>query len=107
MREHYILEGRTVIPADLMTWAKWFEEHREDRMLWQDHVGERWVSTVFLGLDHRMGEIGPPLLFETMVFPSKETLTEVFCDRCSTYDEAEIMHQRACQWVRKGEPEDY
>jgi hypothetical protein len=32
-----------------------------------DHVGDVWVSTVWLGLDHNWGP-GPPLIFETMVF---------------------------------------
>jgi hypothetical protein len=31
------------------------------------HIGDVWVSTVYLGLDHAMpGQ--PPLIFETMVF---------------------------------------
>ena len=28
----------------------------------------RWVSTVWLGLDHGFGMGGPPLIFETMIF---------------------------------------
>jgi hypothetical protein len=50
---------------------------RESSMLWaldekyriikQEYVGDYWVSTVWLGLDHSFGH-GPPLIFETMVF---------------------------------------
>lgn len=40
------------------------------------------VSTVWLGLDHRVGD-GPPLIFETMVFG--EGSDEVYVDRYATY----------------------
>lgn len=47
-----------------------------------------YVSTVFLGLDHQMGE-GEPILFETMVFPSGDgEFNEQEMDRYSTYQEA-------------------
>jgi hypothetical protein len=53
------------------------------------------VSTVFLGLDHRYGE-EPPLIFETMIFGRGFEYQE----RCSTWDEAVAMHDRACEVVR-------
>ena len=33
----------------------------------QETVGVYWISTVWLGYDHRHGS-GPPVIFETMVF---------------------------------------
>src|SRR5258705_6138330 len=42
----------------------------DDKRVAETTVGELWVSTVFLGLDHSYLD-GPPILFETMVFPSK------------------------------------
>lgn len=33
-----------------------------------DEVGEVEVSTVWLGLNHRWADDGPPLIFETMIF---------------------------------------
>ena len=81
--DHYILggpDGKRVIPVDVMTWAKSFGDtsrrvaettiKQPNRLLWA--LGARpdyWVSTVFLGLDHNWG-VGPPLIFETMVFKS-------------------------------------
>jgi hypothetical protein len=59
-----------------------------------------WVSTVWLGLDHSFG-FGPPLIFETMVFPSRENMSELDCDRYSTEFEARLGHARLCQkWSR-------
>lgn len=49
------------------------------------------VSTVFLGLDHQWGD-GPPLLFETMVFP-EDDFAEEDMDRYSTWEEAVEGHR--------------
>jgi hypothetical protein len=52
------------------------------------------VSTVFLGLDHRFGTEGPPILFETMIFCSNKDV-DGYQMRCSTWEEAERMHRVA------------
>lgn len=66
--ERYILddEGNPVACEDLERWALWMVDG--DRQVARDEVGEALVSTVFLGLDHRFGGDGPPILWETMVF---------------------------------------
>ena len=53
------------------------------------------VSTVFLGLDHQYGD-GPPLLFETMIFGG---IHDEFCERCSTWAQAEEQHALAVKIV--------
>jgi hypothetical protein len=73
MTDRYILDehGQPVPCDDLMTWGRWMEDgHRhvaKDRDEGPDG-GEVLVSTVFLGLDHRFGGDGPPVLWETLVF---------------------------------------
>ena len=57
----------------------------------------KWVSTIWLGLDHRFGE-GSPLIFETMVFPPSDDRGErswrdLDCDRYSTESEAIAGHE--------------
>jgi len=103
MSEHYILDGKTPVPVDLITWAKWL--NTGNRIVKKDTatvklrgqpVGEVRVSTVFLGLDHSFGE-GPPLLFETMVFGG---VLDGEQDRCSTWDAAEKMHDLMCERVK-------
>lgn len=65
--EHYVLRGEVCVPTDLMTWAKEFEDI-EKRIIARTKVAEGIeVSTVFLGLDHGMGD-EPPQLFESLVF---------------------------------------
>lgn len=98
---YYILNGREpVVCDDFMEWARFFDNIDNRRVLQAD-VGDWWVSTVFLGMDHRFGD-GPPLLFETMIFPRTggERGEDVYCERCSTYDEAEAQHDRACEYAR-------
>jgi len=88
--DHWILEGKVPKQADLMTWATWFEKaHRHVAQSEQNGVK---VSTVFLGLDHQWGD-GPPLIFETMIFGGEH---DEWQERCSTWDEAEAMHKKAC-----------
>ena len=107
MAEYYILEGREVKPAPLDLWAASCSGTsrvvaRSDMGCW----GE--LSTVFLGIDHSFFTrgIGPPLLFETMVFGGP------FSDeqwRWTTYDEAEAAHAQIVERLAalfEGVPED-
>lgn len=91
MSDKWILEGHTPVAVDLMTWAKWFET--ADRHVAREDRDGVQVSTVFLGINHRWGE-GPPLIFETMIFGGPENEWQ---ERCSTWDEAVAMHERACK----------
>ena len=94
MSDKYILEGRKVVPADLMTWARWYEAAKDERIVAKTKLSHVEVSTVFLGLDHRPLAIdphGPPQIFETMIFGGPQ---DGWTDRCATWDEAEEMHKR-------------
>lgn len=100
--QKYILggpDGHTLIPATLMEWAEWMET--ADRIVAKEVIGNKRVSTVFLGLNHNYGE-GPPLLFEAMIFPM-DSYADEYCDHCSTWEEAEAMHEKACEIARAGE----
>ena len=59
------------------------------------------VSTVFLVMDHSFGIIdGPPLVFETMVFPLG-SLNEQEMERYSTWEEAKEGHRKICEkWLK-------
>lgn len=90
MRERYYkLVGHNAVPCDLHEWGRSFED-KEARTVARDEIGgDVLVSTVFLGLDHRMLDKGPPILFETMVFGGPLDQEQ---ERCSTWNEAEKMH---------------
>lgn len=96
MSDKFILQGKTPVPADLMTWAKWFET--ADRKVAADEIGDVRISTVFLGLDHSFGH-GAPLLFETMIFGGRHDQHQT---RASTWEEAEKQHAEAMAMVRSG-----
>lgn len=92
----YILDGQTPRPEfDLFTWGKWMQT--ADRKVRQEEVGDIWISTVFLGLDHQYGQ-GPPLLFETWV-RHKNNDNDEFC-RYSTWQEAEAGHKQIVERIR-------
>lgn len=55
----------------------------------------KWVSTVWLGIDHNFGE-GDPEIFETMVFPLNGDSDEDDCDRYSTLEQAIAGHKSMC-----------
>ncbi len=105
MGECYILEGKEVVKADLMTWAKWLQDAGDKRIVKQEDVSGKHVSTVFLGLDHSFGGESP-MLFETIVFPSKDNLDEEICERCSTWEQAEEQHKRIVGEVANGSQEE-
>lgn len=103
MTEQYILEGKIPVKEpDLLKWGKWFEENNEARTVGRDVFrqgkSEITVSTVFLGLDHGWGLYHDPILFETMVFGGQLDQTQ---ERCSTWDEAEVMHKNMCAQVKR------
>lgn len=102
-------DGHTPIKvSDAIQWARAFEQ--ENRVVQQDDVGTLFVSTVFLGIDHRFGGEGPPLLFETMIFgePEPKELFGKVCEirpdldmyRYSTWAEAEQGHKVALELAR-------
>lgn len=92
-RDKYILDGKTPVPADLETWANWYQN--ADRRVAETKVGAVLVSTVFIGLDHNYDE-GEPHIFETMIFGGSH---HQLCERCSTWEQAEDMHQMAVNLV--------
>lgn len=58
-------DGEPVQTHDAIAWGRWFQQ--ADRHVAYTEVGDGYVSTVFLGLDHNWWG-GPPVLWETMTF---------------------------------------
>jgi len=79
-------------PLELMEWARKVENLTYKRVDKTTLPDGKWVSTVWLGLDHQFGG-GPPLIFETRVFSSEEDLSELETDRYSTLAEAQEGHK--------------
>ena len=67
-----------------------------------DELDTHMVSTVWLGVDHRFGNDGPPLIFETMIFAKHGgdyDWSGDYTARYSTLEEAESGHVAAVQMV--------
>jgi hypothetical protein len=108
-QHYYALIERKVVPiTDLMQWARWYENARRNDVtrIAADTVGNWWVSTVFLSLDHQYFD-GPPILFETMVFEHHDDPEmHGHCEsmyRYSTIEEAEVWHKAIVESLRRHE----
>lgn len=104
MSEYYDRDGK---PLTMMQWAQMLEKRGDENY---KRVAEtvlpdgKWVSTVWLGLDHQFGD-GPPLIFETMVFPSRGEFGDLDCQRYSTEAEALAGHAQMVEKWSKPEGE--
>ena len=97
---HWILdEHHRVQPATLYEWATWFENGANRIVAKTRFECGVLVSTIFLGIDHRFGGRGPPLLFETMTF---ELTMDGDGDqrRYSSWDDAVIGHAATVRKVK-------
>lgn len=107
MIQHYVLIDRRVVECvDLLQWAKWMDLSRKDDSfrVAQDTIGDMWISTVFLGLDHRFAGSGSPVVFETMVFSLKGLFdSDERMQRYCTFEEAERGHNEIVEILRQYE----
>lgn len=100
--DKYILEGQKPVQCkDIHGWAKWMEN--ADRVVKQEAYKGFYISTVFLGIDHAFSLGSSPKLFETMIFPEKGKWNDLWMERCSTWNEAIKMHERAKKVIDNGE----
>ena len=85
-------------PITMEEWARLSSDMEYRRVAETTGCG-KWVSTVWLGLNHSHGG-GPPLIFETMVFDVDKdgeiNWSEIDADRYSTEEEALKGHERLC-----------
>jgi hypothetical protein len=67
---NYYKRDGTLYTGGVVEWSQEFE--RANRIVAHSRLwwGGR-VSTIWLGIDHNFSGTGPPLIFETMVFPPR------------------------------------
>lgn len=88
----YVLDGVTPVPV-----SEFLERNKRLKI---DEVGEVTVSTVFLGVDHNWSDVGPPVLFETMIFGGEH---DEYQQRYSSYADALAGHERAVDLVKQSQ----
>lgn len=91
----YILKEKQAVPvAGLEEWAR----AGGVRHIATDKIGGAYVSTIFLGINHRHSGNGPPILFETATFLGGRIAEQT---RSSTWEEAEKQHAAAVERVQR------
>jgi hypothetical protein len=93
---YYDRDGR---PVSAETWERLKFDDPDYFRIDADTVGPYWVSTVWLGIDHNSPAVGPPLIFETMVFSEGAAIDE-FTLRSSTVEAARAGHRHVVDLVR-------
>lgn len=78
----------------------------KERDVAEDTVGDFWVSTIRLSIDHGSSFGRPPLWYETMVFRQKDgevtSWSDLYCNRYTTEDEARAGHNRVVEKLAAG-----
>lgn len=98
----YGLRGTRVVPLDSVEeWGRMMQSR--DRIVKQTWVGNVFISTVFLGLDHSFYDQDTPghapVVFETMIFNGpRDQEMERYC----TWDEALRSHHQLVTEVKDG-----
>ena len=96
MSHFYDMQGN---PLTLEQWSKRFND--PERIIAQQTIGDYWISTVWLGLDHSH-HYGPPLIFETMVFDAdRSSGYEHRMVRYTTLEEAKAGHARLAAVLKR------
>lgn len=99
---YYDRDGQAIT---LERYAELFGNDGDDdyKRVAQDDVGELWVSTVWLGIDHAFGD-GPPIIFETMIFRDGDFGRDLAMWRYTTETAALAGHDRVVAALRDGVP---
>ena len=93
--QFYILNaaGEPVAEPDTMKWAAWFLDDSQRQRIPKTQVGDYFISTAFLGVDHAMDE-GTPILWETAAFDKNGHWHDKRLNRCAgTREQALAMHE--------------
>lgn len=82
--------------------AQWMEDNPERKAVKQDHIDDKFVSTVFLGLDHSWNN-KEVILWETMIFGGEH---DQYQERYSSYEDALEGHQKAINFIKQENDEN-
>ncbi len=86
-------------PLTTLEWAGLYSSKDEDgkdyKRVAEDAVRDYWISTVWLGMNYSTFGLGPPIIFETMVFPERNDPFGIENEmlRYSTEQEAKDGHK--------------
>lgn len=96
----YIRDRRTGRVRPTEDLHEWVINREKNKRVELTHVGNCSVSTVFLGLDHNYSQVGPPIVYETMVF-CRDDFQECYARRYATEEESMLGHRLAIEFTRR------
>lgn len=102
MNLFFVLDDENnVVPAQgARHWAEWFQEATETQRRWVATTvlgdGTR-ISTVFLGINSNYSDIGPPMVFETMIFYGGHYAGDLGQWHHATWARASAFHKQLAQ----------
>lgn len=98
----YILDDENKpVRSTIVDCSMWLQNNPERKAVKQEHIGNIFISTVFLGLDHAWNS-DIPVLWETMIFGGKHNQYQ---DRYTSHEDALEGHQKAINLVNSTENE--
>ena len=94
----YILDKENKpVRSTIVDCGKWLEENPERKAVKQDRIGDIFISTVFLGIDHAW-DSDIPVLWETMIFGGEH---DQYQDRYTSVEDALEGHKTALTLITK------
>lgn len=87
--------NKPVKATSIMEAADWMENNLERKVVKQEHIGDIFISTVFLGLDHAWNS-DVPVLWETMIFGGEH---DQYQERYTSYEDALEGHKKALNLI--------
>ena len=92
----YILDkNNKPVKSTIVDCGEWLNKNPERKAVKQEHIGDVFISTVFLGLDHAW-DSDIPVLWETMIFGGEH---DQYQDRYTSVEDALEGHQIALNLV--------
>ena len=91
------VDNKPVVAASVIEAAEWLDKNPERKAVKQEHIGDIFISTVFLGLDHAWNS-DILVLWETMIFGGEH---DQYQERYTSYEDALEGHQIALNLVNK------
>lgn len=91
--DYFILKNRQLIPCDFLTYANWYENNPQERIVSKTKIKQTEISTVYIG---KSTLLNVDLPFETMVFGGEYDGEQ---KRYATFEEAMIGHQKMIEKI--------
>lgn len=105
MSNYYKLdENKNAIPCSMEEWSEQLEEmsKNDTKHVAKETINNKYISTVWLGLNHAWAPYYPLHIFETMIQDETTGEWENYQVRYATWQEAEEGHKKAVEWVKSG-----